>query len=894
MTLASGTRLGPYEVTGAIGAGGMGEVFRARDTKLNRDVAIKVLPAEFANDPERLARFTREAQTLASLNHPNVAHVYGFEGATLPDGTTAHFLAMELVEGEDLSERLKRGPIPVEESIAIAKQIAEGLEEAHDHGIIHRDLKPANVKMTPEGRVKVLDFGLAKAMEGASATGSSSGSQSQVSQSPTISRHATAAGIILGTAAYMSPEQARGKKVDRRADIWSFGALLFEMLTGQRAFQGDDITDVLAAVVRAEPEWVLLPRDVPPGLQLFLRRCLHKDVKQRIGDIHDVRLALDGAFEPPTPNPTAVSSSPQSRTLSMAGLAGVVALAALAGALAWRLKPPPAVDRPIVRFSLALGEGQRLAGTVGAITWSRDGRLLAYRANGRLFVRGLDDPKAREVTAALSSGQWFSPNGKMLLYRTINGLSKIAVEGGAAQDLVRQESLAGAEWIDDEHIIYSDSAAIYRMPAGGGAPETLVKAPPSGQIGFPQPLPGGRAFIYTDGSTGRVAAMIKRLDTDEKPRELLKGAVGARYISSGYLVYGLEGRMMVAPFDGDRLELVGPSVPVPEPVYVASSGLPSAAVSDSGSLAYLPGDEVMSLRLTWVNERGERANALGTTRNYSDIALSPDGHRVVTHLWDQDNDIWTGDLARGTLTRLTFSVDTEEETPVWSPDGREIAYAASRPSGRLILRKAADGGASSPETKVWESKEHSHLNAWSHDGKTMLVEIRRDKTLNDVVAVDVATGAAKDVLASQFSESSARLSPDDRWIAYVSDESGRPEVYVQPYPSLESRTIVSTAGGVEPVWSRDGRKLYFRSAENLMVADLATTSPIAFSQPRPLFADRFTRTQGLMHTHYDVARDGRLLMIESPNGGAGASGHQEIQIVLNWAETLKRLAPGKP
>jgi Tol biopolymer transport system component len=664
------------------------------------------------------------------------------------------------------------------------------------------------------------------------------------------------------------------------------------MLSGERLFAGETVTDVLAAVVRAEPDWTLLPGDVPPTLQVFLRRCLQKDPKQRVGDIHDVRLALDGAFDVTMPAPPQAAAAAVPRRPTTAWVAAALGLAGLAGLASWSLKPGTVVDRPVTRFSLVLDESQRLASSLGAFSWSPDGRQLAFRANGRLLVRDLDSLKARELTAASSTGQAFSPDGKMLLYRTVSGLSKIPVGGGPPQELLKLETMVGAAWIDNERIAYSDGAAIYRMSANGGAAEPMVKAAPPGAVGLPEVLPGGRAMIYAQSAAGRASTMVKRLDSDEKPRELVAGAAGARYIGSGHLIFGLEGRVMVAPFDARRLELTGPATPIPETAYVASSGIPAAAVSDSGSLAYLPGDEVMSLQLSWVDERGQRTTALGTPRNYSDIALSPDGRRVAAHLWDQDNDVWVGDLGRGALTRITYSVEAEEETPVWSPDGRDLAYAATRGNGRFVYRKSADGGASTPETKIWESKEHSHVNSWSRDGRTLLVQIRRDKTLEDVVAVDVGTGVAKDVLASQFSEGGARFSPDGRSIAYASDESGRFEVYVQPYPALNTRAVVSTSGGVEPVWSPDGRKLYFRSPENLMVAEITTASPIAFSQPRPLFADHFTRTQGLMHTHYDVARDGRLLMIESPTGSPGG-GRQEIQIVLNWAETLKRLAPTK-
>jgi serine/threonine-protein kinase len=890
MNLEPGSRIGPYEVNGPLGKGGMGEVYRARDTALGRDVALKVLPELFATDGDRLARFEREAQALASLNHPNIAQVYAIAAIPAGPGAAAvgRAIVMELVDGEDLSERLKRGAIPLDEALPLARQMALGLEAAHEAGIIHRDLKPANIKVRPDGTAKVLDFGLAKSFGSESTT-----SASALTNSPTLTNRATELGVVLGTAAYMAPEQAKGRAVDRRADVWAFGVVLYEMLTGRRAFDGDDVTEVMAAVIRDTPDAAALPAGTPPAVRRLLRRCLEKDPRKRLRDMGDAGVELDEAMAAPAadePGRAKTGAMPPSSRRSPFALAGAaVILVGLAAAAVWSLKPAPVDDRPLTRFTMTLDDGQRLG---SGLSWSRDGRQLAYRADGGIYVRRLDDLEAREVVKSPGAGHWFSPAGDTLIYRTRSGLSKVAVAGGGSQEIASLADFEGLDWAEDGTVVYSDEKSIKRIPDTGGEPTVLLTAPEGGLVAFPQVLPRGRALLYTVVRDGlQSAVVVKALgDVATEPREVLPGVVSARYVPSGHLIYALDGRLMAAPFDVNRLELTGTAVPLPEAVYVTSRGFTQIALSDNGALAYVATEEAPALQVSWVDSQGQARPAVTVPRNYSDLVLSPDGRRAAFHLWDQDNDVWVADLQRGGLTRITFTKD-EEETPIWSNDGKQLAYAAARDGRRGVFVRSADGSAAAVERKIWEDADHFHVNDWSRDGRTILMEIRRAATSNDIAALDVQAGTAKNLLASPYREYSARLSPDGKWLAYVSEESGRAEVYVQPYPALDARVAVSTSGGNEPVWARDGRKLFFRSAESVMEAAVTSTSPLEFAAPRVLFRDTFTRTQGVPHTHFDVASDGRFLMIENPN--PGKFGLQEIHVVLNWFEELKRIAPAK-
>ena len=891
MSLLAGTRIGQYEILSPIGAGGMGEVYRANDTHLKRAVAIKVLPESVANDVDRLARFQREAEVLAALNHPNIAAIYGFAGMT----SGGRALVMELVEGEDLSVVIARGPMTLSEALPLARQIAAALEAAHDAGIIHRDLKPANIKVRADGTVKVLDFGLAKAVDSASA------SRADLSNSPTMTSPAmTGMGMILGTAAYMSPEQAKGRAVDRRADVWAFGVVLCEMLTGRRAFQGEDVSDLLVSVLRDTPNFQDLPADTPAPVRRLLRRCLEKDPRKRLRDIGDAGVELDEAMATPDltdGQPVGAPASTRSRLSPLIIAGAAVALVAATIVVTWWLKPTPVVSRPVVRFGLPIDEGVAFSSlNLPSVAISRDGRRVAYRLTGAGFVRDLDQPEPREVFRSPGSGVWFSPDGESLLYGTPGGLVRVPVSGGSAQQLTTAGGGAGAVWNDDGTIVFSAATGLYRIPETGGTPQLVGEENSKGEgaAAWPQILPGGEFVLFTIVK-GRMPSTAIAPVGGGAAEVVLPGVGAARYLETGHLVYGLDDRLVAVPFDLSRRVVTGTPVPVLEGVATSGTSFWTQAVmSANGTLAYIPpiGTQT-TLQLSWSDAHGAATPAVTVPRVYSDVRLSPDGRRVALHLWDEENDVWVADLVRGGMTRITFA-PTEDETPVWSPDGRDLAYASDRDGQtRTLFRRRADGNAAAAEEKIWQSPDHFHVNDWSEDGTTMLVEVRRAATANDVIAVDVASGKETPLLSSRFSERSARLSRDGKWLAYVSDESGRNEVYVQPYPALDTRVPVSTAGGTEPVWSHDGRQLFFRSAESVMMASVTSAAPLEFSAPKALFADRYTRTQGLGHTHFDVAPDGRLLMSQSPANESSKGQRLYVNVVLNWFEELLRLAPVK-
>jgi serine/threonine-protein kinase len=894
LSLQSGQRLGQYEVLAKLGEGGMGEVFRARDTRLNRDVALKILPAAFTADADRLARFEREAQALAALNHPNIAQIYGLEERAI---------VMELVEGKTLDEvmrdpgskdpglRTPGGPgLHVTDALPIARQIALALEAAHDAGIVHRDLKPGNIKVRPDGTVKVLDFGLAKAIDPGS-------KDPGLQNSPTLTARATELGVILGTAAYMSPEQAKGRVVDRRTDVWAFGVVLYEMLTGRRAFAGDDVTEVLAAVIRDTPSLDALPSATPPAIRRLLRRCLEKDPRKRLRDMGDAGLEIEAAIAGDAAEDARPASTAPGATHgpSWLGAAAAIGLAAIAATAVWFLKPVPAVDRSQARFTITLPEGHEFINYTNAnLAVSRDGRRVAYRTPAGIFVRDLDSTEPRLVAKIPGSGVWFAPDGRTLLYTTPSGLGRTSTDGGPVQEIAAAAGVFGADWGEDDMIVFAAGTSVMRVAAVGGKPETLVDIKnPSDMVAWPQSLDGGRLVLYTKTTGGMATASTVLYSVrDGSEQVVLPGVGGVQYLDTGHLVYGQEDRLVAVPFDLATRSVKGPAVPLPESVYVSmQSGWAQVDFARNGTLVYIPPGAARALsRLMWVGASGQATAAPTAPRVYSDLMLSSDGRRAAVHLWDEENDVWVADLIRGGLTRITYT-PTEEETPVWSPDGKELAYAATRAGQkRTLYRRGADGSAAAVEHKIFEDDDHFHVNDWSPDGKTIVVEIRRSNTVNDLIAVDVAAGTHKNLLASTFAESQARFSRDGNWLAYTSTESGRNEVYVQPYPGLDKRVTVSTDGGSEPIWSRDRKRLFFRSPKAVMAVTITSTSPLEFSAPVLVWEDRYRRTQGDFHTHFDVAPDGRFLAIEDPSFGVSQR-REEIHVVLNWFETLKRLAP---
>ncbi len=883
MPLGPGAKLGPYEVLAPLGAGGMGEVWRARDTKLRREVALKIPPELFATDPDRLARFRREAYLLASLNHPHIGAIYGLEES---DGFEA--LVLELVEGPTLADRIARGPLPLDEALPIARQIADALEAAHEQGMVHRDLKPSNIKLRPDGTVKVLDFGLAKALEPPGSP------VADVTTSPTMTAPGTQMGVIVGTAAYMAPEQAKGKLVDKRSDVWAFGIVLYEMLTGCRPFEGETTTEVLAGVLTRSPDWNALPAATPPPIRRLLRRCLEKDPRRRVRDIADAAIEIDEALIGPSTDERlrAPAESPARRgrwTIVVGALA--LLLVGLAGAAMWLLsRTPPATS--IARFSVTLPSGQLLA-PLGepVIAISPDGRRLAYSYRW-IYVRDMDEVEFRTLATPTPAAEpFFSPDGQWLGYSSTGQLLKVPVSGGTPQ-VVTSADPTGATWLDDDTIIFAESdKGLFRVAAAGGTPERLFPVEPPVLVAWPQVLPGGRFVLYTEGRIGmweQADAVIRALDGRDR-QVVLRNAPAARYAETGHLVYGAGGRLLAVPFDLSARRVTGEAVPLPESVNTSvATGVWQAVWSQTGTLVHLPPGQAQG-QLVWVDRSGNATPALRTPRQYSDPRLSPDGRRVAAHLQDEENDVWVGELTRGTLTRLTLD-RLEDETPVWSPDGRHVAYAASRAGLiRGVYRRAADG--SGLEELVWKSAEHTHVIEWSPDARALVIHSLHPTTGSNLLLLDLASRDARPLMQSRFNERYGPLSPNGKWIAYSSDESGREEIYVQPFPALDARMQISTDGGTQPIWSRDGRELFYRSARDVM-ATMTSKASMAFSSPRPLFTDRFERPQPDGHITYDVAPDGRFLMIAALERADGA-GRNELHVVLNWFEELKARAPTK-
>ena len=880
----------------------MGQVFRATDTKLKRQVAIKILPSSLAADHDRLARFQREAEVLASVNHPHIAAIYGLEDA---DGVKA--LVMELVEGEDLSQRIARGAIPLDEALPIAKQIADALEAAHEQGIIHRDLKPANIKVREDGTVKVLDFGLAKAMEPAG------GSSPGASMSPTLSLHATMAGVILGTAAYMSPEQARGKTVDRRADIWAFGCVLFEMLTGNRAFPGEDVTDTLAAVVRAEPEWSLVPGNVSPTLLVFLRRSLQKDPKQRVGDIRDVRLALEGAFETTVPGTAAPAPAIQPRPLWKRALPVVVAAvvaSAIAGAAGWTLKPPPALA--VSRFAVALGEGQQFAnGNRQRLAVSPDGTLLVYAANGQLYLRSMSDLEPRPIPGTQQPQPVepaFSPDSRSIAFyaQVDNTIKKIAVSGGAAVTICPADVPFGLRWNTDGIVFGQGSEGILRVSANGGRPELLVSVK-SGEVMYgPQVLPDGEWVLFTIATANtrdgwdKAQIVVQSLKTSER-KTLVSGGSDGRYVPTGHIVYALGGVLFAVPFDLRHLNVTGGPVPIVEGVSrsnTSTSGVAHFSVSSTGSLVFVPGpaSTLSAQDLALIDRNGPPQPLKLPPGPYEHPRLSPDGKRIAFGSDDgKEAVVWIYDLS-GVTSMRPLTLGSRNRLPVWSADGERVAFQSDREGDLGLFWQRADGTMAA-ERLTKPDKDTAHVpESWSPDGKTLLFSVAKGSSYA-VAALSLTDKKVTPVggIQSAFPPS-ATFSPDGRWVAYSASEPGGPvgSLFVQPFPTTGAKYQISKTG-VHPTWSPDGKELfYFAGVGQFVVVSVTTRPTFTFGNPVPvpprLFLDRGLRFE----RNNDITRDGkRFLGVVAAGQGStsGASAVPQIQVVLNWTEELKRLVP---
>ena len=898
MPLSTGDRLGPYEILAPLGAGGMGEVYRARDTKLDRAVAIKILPEAFAADSERIARFQREAKTLASLNHPNIAYIHGLEES---NGVRA--LVMELVEGEDLAQRIARGAIPVAEALPIAKQMADALEAAHEQGIIHRDLKPANIKLRRDGTVKVLDFGLAKAME---PTGVASPS---VSQSPTITTPAmTQAGMILGTAAYMSPEQARGKPVDKRADIWAFGCVLYEMLTGQRAFDGESVSETLARVIEREPDWTKLPAALSPALRTYIRRCLQKDPRQRVQAIGDVRLALEGAFETALPQTTAPAVVAEWRRVVLMGVAAIIASGAIIGTLVWvAMRPaPPRVSRLQITTSGTGAPTMNWQDRNVAIT--PDGSRLIYVGNQgtQIFVRALDAFAPAVVFTGGPRGLFVSPDGQWIGFvDLLSVLKKVPVTGGPAVTLATLDTAgpSGATWGPMDTIIVATNSVttgLQRIGAAGGATTVLTRpdrARGEADHFWPEMLPGGRAVLFTITSLtgGLDAAQVAVLDLQTGIRKILvRGGSHAHYVSSGHLVYLAAGTLHAVPFDLARLETRGTPVPVVRDVETTVNGGALAVVAGDGTLAYVPGSVAGTPRtLVWVDRQGHETPIPAPPRPYLQPALSPDGTRVAVFANDQERDLWLWDLGRTTLTRLT-SAPGLDVLQVWTPDSRRLIFTSDRAGVRNLFWQAADG--SGAVERLTESPDTQYPTGVSPDGRRLVFTDQTPTTAIDVMAIELdATRRVTPLVQSPFTERNGTISPDGRWLAYEANDSGRFEIYVQPFPGVNSgHWQVSTNGGTRPIWTRSGQELIYVSPTGaLMRVGVARGPSWAATTPTLLVKEGYFTNPIWWGRSYDVSPDAQRFLMIKEGGADGTAAPASIIVVQHWVEELKRLVPTK-
>jgi len=875
--------LGPYQILSFIAAGGMGSVYRARDPRMGREVAIKVAAERFSE------RFSREVRAVASLNHPNICHVYD---------VGPNYLVMELVEGES-----PKGPLPLEEALRIARQIADALEEAHEKGIVHRDLKPGNIKIRPDGTVKVLDFGLAKATSAPAAH--------DPEDSPTISMAATQAGVILGTAAYMSPEQARGKPVDKRADIWAFGVVLYEMLTGERLFEGEDLTETLASVVKEEPLW----DSVPPQVQRLLKSCLEKDPRKRLRDIGDAWRLLEDA-------PESVPAK------ARRGIAGWIAAAVLAVGLAvalwapWRQSQPAA--RVVTHFTTALPED---IGSPGGIAVSRDGSRIALAGGPRseIYVRLMDQLETRLIPGTEGAGFLsFSPDGQWIAYvdrATPTQLRKVSVAGGPSQVLAEAASVVGppvTSWGDDGNILFSSKGVLLRVPPGGGQPQILATPDAkSGEFWYaaPQLLPGGRNVLVTVSKKSGMLQMVLNLQTGEKKIVLESNAI-AQFANTdlssaiGHLVYydPTTSSLMAVPFDANRLQVKGSPVPVLEGVQNRVGPFASFGFSDSGTLAYVTGVAPASANnsLVWVDRKGAEQALPAPPRRYGWPAVSRDGERVAVQIEDGSptntkSDIWLYGLARGTLTRLTS--DEISFAPVWTPDAKLIYTSRDRTARDYGIRSIpADG--SGPATAVSARQpDLRYASSVSPDGKLAIGLGWRTNGPRQLGMwlLSLAGGASADAkpepfLDSEFAKALPQFSPDGRRVAYQSNETGRYEVYVVPYPGPGGKVPVSNGGGTAPRWARNGRELFYRNGDKMMAVDVQTTPAFGAGAPKVLFEGRYfdgrSVETGAYSASYDVSPDGkRFLMLKPP--AAQNAGPGQLHVVVNWFEELRRRVPAE-
>ena len=894
MPLNVGARLGHYAVTAKIGEGGMGEVWEATDTKLNRQVALKTLPEAFATDPDRLARFQREAQVLASLNHSGIAAIYGIEEDE-SQGTRA--LVLELVEGPTLADRIAQGPIPIDEALPVAKQIAEALEAAHEAGVIHRDLKPANIKVRDDGTVKVLDFGLAKALD--------TRPDNDPSQSPTLTAAATQMGAILGTAAYMSPEQARGKTVDKRADIWAFAVVLLEMLTGRKVFEGEDVSMTLSSVLQREPDWSHLPSAVSPSLSIFLHRCLEKDPKQRLGDIHDVRLAMEGAFET-TVGAAEPNVAPHLHVWQrpVPAVISALVLIVIGGLAVWAVtRSAPAAPGAVTRFPIAL-PSDFVGGPHSLITLSPDGTHLVYAANDQLYLRDMDQMEAIPIRGTEGAVEpFFSPDGRTVGFWAAGQLKKVALAGGLPATLGESVEPFGVSWGPDDAILFGSTSGVWRVPASGGTPQLIIPQEGSeGGLGSPQLLPGGEWVLFTV-FPGRV--VIQSLATDDRLVLIESGGSEAEYLPTGHLVYVREGTLLAQPFDIEQRTLAPGPVPLVERIHqlqMDAGGRAQSTHSDNGSLAYVVDRSVTSDRtLALVGRDGAVETLAVPPAQYLTPRLSPDGRKLVVQTAEDDGGVlWLYDLAGDAqIQQLTFEGDNQR--PIWTPDSQRITFSSDREGTMSLYSMPADGsGAAERLTTADEGTAH-WPGSWAPDGQTLLFNVERNRVSDwDIWTLSNATLETQSLYDTPDTVYwGPELSANGQWLAYGRGTTGLDiDIYVEPFPPTGSRPHrISQSGAYWPLWSPDGDRLFYRPISvatrqgTLRSVDVVAEPDFAFRNEQTLPIEGFITVP--FYRDYDMTPDGeRFVMVFSADQTEGGEPLQtQINVVLNWDQELLERVP---
>jgi serine/threonine protein kinase len=893
MPIAAGSRLGAYEVLAPLGAGGMGEVYRARDSRLGRDVAIKVLPTAFAADPDRLARFEQEARAAASLNHPNILAVHD-----LGQHNGAPFIVTELLDGMSLREALNGGALPARKAIDYGVAVALGLAAAHDKGIVHRDMKPDNVFITADGRVKILDFGVAKLTQPEVAP-------SGMTVMPTTpgfgAAPQTLSGMVVGTIGYMSPEQVRGGIADPRSDIFSLGVLLHEMLSGRRTFSGDTAADVMSGILREDPPDLSAEHHIPPALARIVSRCLEKGPAARFQSARDLAFALEGLTASTSSASLASSETPPSRNrvvaLPAAGLAAVI-LALLAAGAAWILKPQPATssDEPIARLSIALPDGDQIfSPDTPSLDISTDGKYVAYAAVHHgiptLMLRARDGVTSQALPGTDGAvSPFFSPDGKSVGFFARGRLRTIGIASSETKDLADALNARGGWWAEDGFIYYApgNGDGIWKVHSNGGTPSAVTTLDRSkGEIShrWPQVLPGGKAMLmsaWTGPARDNRLIQVVRLGNGQ--RETVATGDSGRYSSSGHVLFSRLDALMAVPFDLDRLAPSGQAFKTVDTARVGGEGA-SFAVSDRGDLVNLPGDpHRMDTRIVWVDRSGHTEPVQVPVQDIANTVLSPDGRRAAFNVHGSTNEIGIVEFERGVVTLLTTNTNGSQ-APVWSPDGQRVAYRGTRKGFRNVWVKSVDG--TSEEQQLTHGEGVHTPTSWSPDGKNLLYyDATTTSSGWDLWVVSVADARAQPLVAAPLRQSAAQWSPDGHWIAYGSDESGRDEVYVLPFPLTGQRWRVSTDGGSEPAWSHDGRELFYRGGGKVWAVDVRTSPAFSVGSPRALFADTFTLSPNAT-TGYSVTKGARFLFAQPIQPDPPIT---HIQMVVNWFSELRRAA----